>query len=308
MKDHRRVQIVTQRPRSTNLWRRSKVEANATNFPERNNILPNSRSNPSASATDLIRRDFAAMPLDDLDRYLDRCETVLLRDHNQDPTTSPFPLLPTSNLEATPIASTWEDIHQSAARLPVNDDASALEVALESLESGAQYTSYDARDYTGTLPDAYETLLMSASDLVGVSKWEIADVVELFDRRLLKVSRRRNSARSRSASRSVSRSRSRGEGGTRSRSRTQFRAASAPDAGNLREEEVGDHSNAKTTRNDAASRGRSRSQSRSFAARDGRSKNGSASRSTSQSRQTRIERSNEIRERLQLASSTAAGA
>lgn len=52
-----------------------------------------------------------------------------------------------------------------------------------------EYKVYDAKDLTGQLPDAMETLLVAASRLIGVSREQILRSLEATERRLMRAQR-----------------------------------------------------------------------------------------------------------------------
>jgi RNA polymerase I-specific transcription initiation factor RRN7 len=153
----------------------------------------------------LMFRDFPSMPSDDIDRYLDLCEQVLLGNHSLTSDAGPFPLLPKSDLSPNPPPS-WVEYHQSA---PTRQAASPIPTPADQahLLPGEEYESYDFQDVTGTLPERYEVVLNAAAQVVGVKPFDLGIVVELFERRLAKV--RKEQSRSRSRSRAASESRRR---------------------------------------------------------------------------------------------------
>lgn len=65
---------------------------------------------------------------------------------------------------------------------------------------GEKMRSYESDDITGTLPRAYETILDAAAQVIGVDQVDVADVIELYERRLEKA-RIEGGRRSRSSSR-----------------------------------------------------------------------------------------------------------
>lgn len=220
----------------------------------------------------LTRRNFSAMKLEDIDLYLDQCEKVLLNHHPGDTEAGPFTLMPSSGLRPSDgVVPEWNDHHNPApqhAPAPLPDP--------DGLVPGEQYVSWDAQDFTGTLPNTYETVLNAASDVIGVSKWEIADVVELFDRRLMKVWRKKY-ARSRSRSRSSSRSSSRRNSGPEAQT----------GSGNETPPRMGQQ----------------RDQSHGVEARNSRSRSKSRERPETQNAPPRSERIHALRERVQRAAS-----
>lgn len=156
-------------------------------------------------------RNFPSMPLDDLDRYLDQCEQVLLGNHSLITDAGPFPLLPRSDVLPSP-KPTWKEFHQSAN--PIQPTFPILSNPADPmLLPGEQYESYDAQDVTGTLPKRHEVVLKAAAQVAGVTPFDLGIVVELFERRMEKV--RKERSRSQSRSRSRSRGHSRANSSTR---------------------------------------------------------------------------------------------
>jgi RNA polymerase I-specific transcription initiation factor RRN7 len=132
------------------------------------------------------------MSEDDLDRYLDKCETILLSTHSKTTDAGPFPLLPPSSvppkdrLPWTAFDPTYK--HPSP---PTGDH----------LTPGERIESYDAQDVTGTLPRDYEIILKGAAEVIGAKAYDVGIVVELFERRLEGIRKERSRSRSRSKSR-----------------------------------------------------------------------------------------------------------
>jgi len=132
------------------------------------------------------------MSEDDIDRYLDKCETILLSTHSKSTDAGPFPLLPSSSVPPKTQAP-W------TAFDPAYKSPSPPE---DYLEPGEKIESYDAQDLTGTLPKDYEIILKAAADVIGVKAYDVGVVVELFERRLEGIRKERSRSRSRSRSKS----------------------------------------------------------------------------------------------------------
>jgi RNA polymerase I-specific transcription initiation factor RRN7 len=133
------------------------------------------------------------MSEDDIDRYLDTCETVLLSNHPQTTDAGPFPLLPTSTVPPRPKTpwTAFNPSHRPGSPPPGNF-----------LQPGEKIESYDAQDLTGTLPKTYEVILKAGAEVIGVKAFDVGVFVELFERRLEGVRKERSRSRSRSRSKS----------------------------------------------------------------------------------------------------------
>lgn len=139
------------------------------------------------------------MAEDDLDLYLDQCQSVLLDYHSTATDAGPFPLPHMSDTPATNEPS-WKEHHQSVELIrPVSTDP-----ANPRLSPGERVRSWDAQDVTGELPMEYETVLQAAAQVIGLTPHDVGVVVQLYERQLDKVKKERS--RSRSASRSRARS------------------------------------------------------------------------------------------------------
>ena len=143
------------------------------------------------------------MDKDDLDRYLDQCQTVLLGNHSLSTDTGPFPLEPPSDIPPATHRS-WAEFHQT---VPLTNIVPTPEN--QGLESGEKLRSWDSKDITGELPREYETVLKAAAEVIGVTPQEVGVVVEVYERKLDKMGREKS--RSRSRSRSMSRPASAGQ-------------------------------------------------------------------------------------------------
>lgn len=132
------------------------------------------------------------MSEDDIDRYLDKCETVLLSTHSKSTDAGPFPLLPPSSLPPKEKKSwtAYNPAHRPAAPPPLG----------EHLAPGQKVESYDAQDLTGTLPKDYEVILRAGAEVIGVKAHDVGIVVELFERKLEGIRKERSRSRSRSRS------------------------------------------------------------------------------------------------------------
>jgi RNA polymerase I-specific transcription initiation factor RRN7 len=139
------------------------------------------------------------MSTDDIDRYLDQCETVLLSNHSTTTDAGPFPLLPRSDVSPIP-KPTWTQYHASSISIRPASPSNSN----NALQPGEGYKSYDAQDVTGELPRSYEVILKSAAGVIGVKAFDVGVVVELFERKLEGVRKERSRSRSRSRSRAGS--------------------------------------------------------------------------------------------------------
>ncbi|KAL1412621.1 hypothetical protein Q8F55_000368 [Vanrija albida] len=139
------------------------------------------------TGTDLERLYFDGMDTDDLDRFLDRCEDVLLKDRDYG-TPGPFPLPATTRTTPRPpVTESWDSFHSEAARKIVTLDTVPSLAGLTNdlpLMPGEKLKSYDAADVTGTLPPDYEIVLNSAAQVVGVEPEALAEVVQVYERRM----------------------------------------------------------------------------------------------------------------------------
>lgn len=145
---------------------------------------------------DLDRMHFDTMQEDAIDKWLDRCEDVLLKNRDVGrgkAISSEYDLtLPGQHLYQFPIhrlprpaptsPTSWADFLAAAARDPVR--TYTPRGADLPLMPGEGYRSHDAADVTGTLPRALETVLSAAADVVGVPVTMVASTVELFERRM----------------------------------------------------------------------------------------------------------------------------
>ena len=132
------------------------------------------------------------MSEDDLDRYLDKCETILLSTHSKSTDAGPFPLLPQSSVPPR-VPRPWT-VFDSAYKSPSTPLGNHL-------TPGEKIESYDAQDMTGTLPKDYEVVLKAGAEVIGVKAYDVGIVVELFERRLEGIRKERSRSRSRSKSR-----------------------------------------------------------------------------------------------------------
>lgn len=140
------------------------------------------------------------MPIDDIDRFLDLSQTVLLDSHTSTSDTGPFTLPPRSDLSPAQPRS-WTDFHQTVRPHGLGLDSK--------LKAGENLRSWDAQDITGELPGQYETILQVAAEIIGVQPTDIATMVETYERKLDKLRKERSRSRSRSRSQSQSQSHSR---------------------------------------------------------------------------------------------------
>lgn len=88
-----------------------------------------------------------------------------------------FPLPPRTHpatLSPPTVHPDWSALHASS---PVTDPSSEL-------RSGRQYRVYDAKDYIGVLPADSDTLVRAAADVIGVSKQDVLERLQVMERRL----------------------------------------------------------------------------------------------------------------------------
>ncbi|ORY24983.1 hypothetical protein BCR39DRAFT_545473 [Naematelia encephala] len=209
------------------------------------------------SRVNLRKQHFESMELDDLDRYLDQCDSVLLSRHDTSASTdtAPFPHIPLMNNQPPPLddnvnrppplddnvnqfpplndndndnINSWTTFHTSRSEA---DIVSLWTVPIDlrnkelPLMPGEKIKSYDASDITGTLPEKYEVVLRAAAQVVGVDPEDVARVVEKFETRIRNLMARRGDE-SRNRTRNQSPSRSASTSPTRSKSRSQSRRRS----------------------------------------------------------------------------------
>jgi len=128
------------------------------------------------------------MSKDDIDRYLDKCETILLSTHSKITDAGPFPLLPQSAVPPK-VQSPWTAF--GPTYIPPTPSG-------DHLVPGEKIESYDAQDMTGTLPKDYEVVLKAGAEVIGVKAYDVGIVVELFERRLEGIRKERSRSRSKS--------------------------------------------------------------------------------------------------------------
>ncbi len=126
------------------------------------------------------------MDVDDIDRYLERCEKVLLQDRHPVPDAATFPLDPALDTTPSQLSDSWSAFHASHAtetisQHPVPSDTSNKNLPLM---PGERLKTFEARDVTGTLPKDYGTVLDAAAQVIGVDEVDVAEVVESFERRM----------------------------------------------------------------------------------------------------------------------------
>lgn len=123
---------------------------------------------------------------------------------------SAFPLPPRSDIDPkVPAASSWRAFHACLETIAPSRVADEEPTHTIPLIPGDSLRSYDAKDLTGTLPPEYEVVVKAAAEVVGVAEGEVAQVVEVLERRLEKVRKDRGETRGRSRRGSRSRSKSR---------------------------------------------------------------------------------------------------
>ena len=128
----------------------------------------------------------------DIDRYLAHCEDVLLRNRHPISEVGSFPVHKSKPITSDSFREkSWTAFQSDSA----NDTISLYPVLASTankalpLMPGEKLRSYAANDVTGTLPMAYETALNAAAESIGVDQVEVAEIVELYERRLEKVRR-----------------------------------------------------------------------------------------------------------------------
>ena len=137
----------------------------------------------------LTGRDFTTMDGDEIDKWLDRCETVLLRDRpvkDDDTFPLPPPAFTTRPEDDNAESNSWSEYHAYAfgERIgPNHVDAQTRNAELP-LIPGEKTRSYDATDFTGTLPPAFEVVINAAAEVVGVRPRDMTRIVENFERKL----------------------------------------------------------------------------------------------------------------------------
>jgi RNA polymerase I-specific transcription initiation factor RRN7 len=126
------------------------------------------------------------------------------------PDISAFPLPPRSQLDPeVPAANSWRAFHACLETIVPSRLSDEEPTHTIPLIPGDTLRSYDAKDLTGTLPPEYEVVLKAAAEVVGVAEEEVAQVVEILERRLERVRKDRGETlvRGRRGSRSRSKSR-----------------------------------------------------------------------------------------------------
>ena len=129
------------------------------------------------------------MDPDNIDRYLDHCDSVLLRDQHTIPDANSFPLQPTNFQPESPPRNPWSSFHTSSAADTIAQSSLPPDIANKALPlmPGEKFRSYDADDITGTLPSDYEVVLNAAAQAIGVELVVIAGVIGLYERRMEKL-------------------------------------------------------------------------------------------------------------------------
>ena len=127
------------------------------------------------------------MDIKNIDRYLNQCEAVLLRDRHPTADTTDFPLRPSEPVlpDALP-PSSWRNFRATSLGDVIEQVPVPAVTANKSLPlmPGEKLKSYVANDTTGTLPRDYEIVLDAAAQVIGVEQGDVAGIVELYESRL----------------------------------------------------------------------------------------------------------------------------
>lgn len=155
---------------------------------------------------ELERQFFDTMDGDDIDRFLDKCEDVLLKDREHGTGECLYALVLTRGNNAFPLPSvprtapplpapnSWAAFHTAAARDPVAQASpvpSTTKNADLPLMPGEALQSFAVTEISA-LPQQLQVVLKAAADVVGVTPLQVATVVELFERRMEGVRPRRS--------------------------------------------------------------------------------------------------------------------
>lgn len=139
----------------------------------------------------------------DTDAFLDRAEGVLLRDRPILRTDDLFP--PPQPHEPFPAKAHqvfWDAYHTSPHPVFPSVVLNGYDNQDAPLVPGAEVRSYDYTDITGTLPEEYEVVVNTASELIGVRPRDVARAAEVLERRLIKAKPTLSRPPSRAGSRS----------------------------------------------------------------------------------------------------------
>lgn len=140
------------------------------------------------------RKLFDTMAGKDIDDFLDQCEDILLKHREYGMAGNAFPL--PSRLQADSPSSPpdpWTSFHDEAKRdpviqaTPIAPDTANAELPLM---PGDAVRSFGVNDIS-YLPRDLQIVIRAAADVVGVLPTQVADVVELFERKMEKERPRR---------------------------------------------------------------------------------------------------------------------
>ncbi|RXK35145.1 hypothetical protein M231_07593 [Tremella mesenterica] len=147
----------------------------------------------------LDKKDFYSMEMDDIDRYLDASEAILLKDRDLT-FGGPFPI-PTSHPAPPkiPPPNSWAAFHASFLR-PQSTNLLNMPTDEVLPSPGEFYTSFIASDVGGVLPNDLQVLMDAASQVIHVDPREMNKTLEILETRLRSILS--NGWRSRSRSRS----------------------------------------------------------------------------------------------------------
>ncbi|OXG53108.1 RNA polymerase I-specific transcription initiation factor RRN7 [Cryptococcus neoformans] len=138
--------------------------------------------------------NFITMQEDELDAFLNKSEEILLDHRAPIPDANRFPL-PPFKPQQTPIIppNTWVSHHSSLLTIPYTE-ISPLSHSSELLPlmPGEKIRSYSTSDRAGMLPKQYETVLKCAAQSIGWKKAVLGKIVEVFERKLIKLKGVRN--------------------------------------------------------------------------------------------------------------------
>lgn len=129
------------------------------------------------------------MPEEDIDRFLNAAEDVLLKDREHERwAASNFPLPPKVPVPEPPRAwESWSAFREHARAHPVRQAGPVPSSTRNDelpLMPGEKVRSFEAADVTGTLPPSFEVVASCAAQAAGVELQELLEVIEVFERRI----------------------------------------------------------------------------------------------------------------------------
>ncbi|ORX40017.1 hypothetical protein BD324DRAFT_615952 [Kockovaella imperatae] len=141
----------------------------------------------SGESNQQTRPDFTAMDVDEIDRYLDVSQNILLKDHEmpEDPM-FPLPLSKNALPDLAPHPGIFRHWTQGDLTEPSSAPTNVPNKDLPLLPA-EQLRMYDADDLAGTLPRSYDVLLQSCAAITGVDSCHLAKCVQVFERRLERI-------------------------------------------------------------------------------------------------------------------------